>query len=296
MLPRLEDTLEKVLRHFYNKLDSVITVEKIRLHKKSIFLTLIKIPTNKTTKLLSDAAISNKYFRESELRDLLQDGFIREISDIEMRHKYCITALGIWAIETQTNKVDLNSMINFFQETKYTSGESEKPLTDTEKIILLSLIAIRNFSVITAMDLNENKKRDYWIEIFSNVADDLYGKGCIKKSKWQPSNSGNEPPVNFVMRRARDLPQKTKHIFVFVGNSKYYLDIGSEERRKIILKFLFSIIFGKVESKTALNDIHSFLCKMAYDQGKNVRENFDFINDEWDSIIKDALDDFYYDQ
>lgn len=296
MLPRLDDSIENVLRHFYNKLDSVITTEKIRLYKKSIFLTLIKIPTNKTTKLLSDAAISNKYFRESVLQSLLQDGFIREISDIEMRHKYCITALGIWAIETQTSKVDLISLINFFQETKYTSGESNKPLADVEKIILLSLIAIRNFSVNSAMDLNENKKRDYWIEIFSNVADYLYGKGCIKKSKWQPSNAGNEPPVNFVMRRSRDLPQKTKHIFVFVGNSKYYLDIENEERRNIILKFLFSIIFGKIESKTALNEIHSFLCKMAYDQGKNVRENFDFINDAWDSILKEALDDLFYDQ
>ncbi len=99
------------------------------------------------------------------------------------------------------------------------------------------------------------------------------------------------------MRRAQDLPQKTKHVFEFAGNSRYYLDMNSTgKEQKIKLIFLFSIIYSKIESKADIKNIHSFLCKSAYDKGKNVRESFEYIDHEWDTIIEESLNDFYYEQ
>lgn len=297
MLPQLNEKLSNELKHFYNKLDNVLTVEKIKLIKESIFITLVKIPPNKISILLSNAALSDRAFYDADLRDLLKDGYICEVNDIEKKHDYSITALGIWTIETQMKRVDISKLIYFFQDTKFSSGVSEKPLSEIEKIILTSMVAMRNFSQDAAMDLNEKNKSDYWIDIFTETAEYLSSKGYIGKSDWMPSRAGNEHPINYVMRRAQDLPQKTKHIYVTAGNNKYYLDmITTIEKPKIKLKFLFSIIYGKVESKANIKNVHSFLCKAAYDQGKNVRESFEYINPDWDSIIEDALNDFYYDQ
>ena len=255
------------------------------------------MPTNRISKLLSDSALSEKAFYNADLKELIKEGYICELDDIEKKHDFVITAKGIWIIETQLKKVDLTRLIDFFQDYKFSSGEGEKQLTYIEKIILTSMIAMRNFSPDAAMNLNDKNKSDFWIEIFDEIANYLNSKGCIEKLDWIPSRAGNEHPINNVMRRAQSLPQKTKHIYEPAGNNKYYLDIGpTDEDPKIKLKYLFSIVFSKVESKADIRNIYSFLCKSAYDEGKNVRESFEFINPEWDSIIEDALDDFYYDQ
>ena len=297
MLPDLGEKLFNELRHFYNKLDNVLTGEKVKLIKESIFITLIKMPPNRITKLLADAALSDKAFYDADLRELMKGGYISESSDIEKIHQYLITALGIWTIETQMKKVDLPQVLQFFQETKFSSGVSDKPLDDKEKIILTSMIAIRNFSLSAAMDLNDKSKSDSWTEIVNETAKFLQMNGFIGKLNWIPSQAGNEHPVNYAMRRAQDLPQKSKHIYDSTGGNRYYLEINAKgEEPKTKLKFLFSIILGKVKSKADIKNIHTFLCNLAYDKGKNVRESFEYIDPKWDSIIEDALDDFYYDQ
>jgi hypothetical protein len=297
MIPELSDKIINELLHFYNKLTNVMIGEKIKLIKESLFITLLKMPPNRISKLLSDAALSDKAFYDTDLKELMKGGYIIEASDIEKKHGYVITAMGIWTIETQMKKVDLSQVIQFIQETKFSSGVGEKPLDDKEKIILTSMIAIRNFSLDAAMDLNEKNKSDYWIEIVNETAKFLKQNGYISKSNWEPSQAGNEHPINNVMRRAQDLPQKTKHIYDSAGSYRYYLDIDKTgEESKTKLKFLFSILLTKVESKADIKTIHSYLCKSAYDHGKNVRESFEYIDPSWDSIIEDALDDFYYEQ
>jgi hypothetical protein len=297
IIPDLDEKLSNELKHFYNRLFNIFTSEKIKLIKGSLFITLIKMPPNRISKLLSDSALSNRAFYDADIRELMRDGYICESNDIEKKHEYIITALGIWTIETQMKKVDIAQLIGFFQDTKFSSGVSEKRLTDIEKIILTSMIAMRNFSLETAMDLNDKSKSDYWIEIFNDTAEYLKSRGCIGKSAWMPSRAGNEHPINNVMRRAQDLPQKTKLIYIAARNNRYHLDmVATGEEPRIKLKFLFLIIIGKVESKADIKNTHSFLCKSAYDKGKNVREGFEYIDPEWDSIIEDALDDFYYDQ
>ncbi len=100
----------------------------------------------------------------------MKGGFICEANNIEKRHEYNITALGIWIIETQLGKVDILKLLEFYQNYKYSSDISEKPLDSKEKIILLSMIAMRNFSSDAAMNLSEMGKSDDWIDIFNEMA------------------------------------------------------------------------------------------------------------------------------
>ncbi len=56
MIPELNEKLTNELKHFYNKLIKVASGAKIKLIKDSIFITIIKLPTNKISKLMSDSA------------------------------------------------------------------------------------------------------------------------------------------------------------------------------------------------------------------------------------------------
>jgi hypothetical protein len=297
MIDDLEENYYSHLEHFYNKLSKKILSKRVKLIKGSIFLTLIKMTKTRVSELLSESALPDSAFRQSDLKSLILQEYIYESEDIDKKHQYIITALGLWTIEARMKKLEISQLINFFQETKFGSEVSEKPLTDMEKIILTSLIALRNFSPKVPMDLNDKIKREYWIEIFDRSAKYLKYNKLISKEKWGPTNTGNEHSINYVMRRANDLPQKTKHLYRIEGNNTYYLDLlDTAEKSKGKLEFLFSIIFDQVESREELRDILSFLSQLAYDRGKNVRESFEYIDQEWDSIIRDALDDFYYNQ
>ena len=96
------------------------------------------------------------------------------------------------------------------------------------------------------------------------------------------------------MRRANDLPQKTKHIYCNLGKNKYFLDIATEDREKK-LKFLIKIIFGKADNNELLSEAYSFMTNMAYDNNKNINGDIEFISPEWDQLLDDCLKEIYLD-
>jgi hypothetical protein len=97
------------------------------------------------------------------------------------------------------------------------------------------------------------------------------------------------------MRHANDLPQKTMHIYQNLGNNKYFLDVDNKNisPQKQLL-FLYKLIFGNIERKDQIEKTYWFCCDIAYDKTKNVRETLEYINPEWDTILKEALKDLYY--
>lgn len=297
MIPELEDPTNSSLKHFYNKLSSKMLNERIKIFKGSIFLTLIKMTKTRVSEILSESALPGSAFVSTDIKELIQKEFILESEDINKQQQYIITAFGLWVIEYHMKKIDVSHLIQYFQETKFGSGVSQKPLSDLEKIIITSMVALRNFSLDAPMDINDEVKREFWIEIFDKSAKYLKNKKFISKENWKSTKSGNEHQINYVMRRANDLPQKTKFIYKSLGNSSYYLDLASSnEKAKGELEFLFSILFGQLKTKTEYEEIQSFLNQLAYDYGKYVKDSFKFIDQEWDSIIEEALDNFYYDQ
>src|SRR5687767_7025811 len=97
------------------------------------------------------------------------------------------------------------------------------------------------------------------------------------------------------MRHANDLPQKTTHIYENLGSNKYFLDVDNESiapQRQLLS--LFRLILGKIESKDQIDQIYSFCCDLAYSKSKNVNESLEYLDPKWDTILKEALKDLYY--
>lgn len=296
MRTSLNDSYLLDLIHFYNKVEKVIDDERIRIIKGSIFITLIKLPVNRVSKVLKESALSTQAFLESNLRELLTLGYICESNEVG-QDTFNITALGIWTVETQKNKIEVMKLISFFQETKFSKDVSNRPLTDQEKIILLSMVAIRNFDSKSAMNLQDRKRNDYWIVIFNQISSHLFEKRLIRSNEWIPNQAGVEHPVSYILRRAQDLPQKTRHIYQNERDYRYYLNICQDvENANGKLRTLISLIYKQIASKKEIKEILSFLNDIAYNQGAIVSESLEYINPDWDSILEEALLDFYFDQ
>jgi hypothetical protein len=297
MIPAFGPLAMDVLNHFYNRFKNRVIDSQIRIEQNSLLLTVIKLPVNQLSRLLIDSALSNITFSKEELVSLDYKGCIRSLDELGKPHDYVITAAGIWFVEFDKNQLDINRLVSYLQETKLSFKVSSKPLKNIEKTILFAMIAIRNFSFVSPMDINNESFRDDWIEIFDLCTKYLYKNEFVSKEKWNTFHPGNEHAITHVMRRANDLPQKTIHVYQPIGNNRYALDVdnadASPEKQ---LFFLFKLIFGKIATNEQVENIYSFCCDMAYDKSKQVRESFEYINPEWDTILKDALRRLYYER
>lgn len=295
MIHSLEPTSMEVLSHFYNHFKNRIMDSQIKIEHKSLLLTVIKLPVNQLSRLLTDSTLNNRSFSQAELDRLAHERYVRPLGELGKPHDYAITVNGIWYVEFNKNDMDINRLLDYFQETKLSFKVTNKPLKDIEKTILFAMIAIRNFSAALPMDLNTPSFGDYWIEIFDMCTNYLYKIEAVSKEKWNTLRPGNEHPISYVMRRANDLPQKTIHIYQTLGKHQYFLNVdhGDTPPQKQLL-FLYKLILGHVETKELIKDIHAFCCDVAYDKSKNVRETFEYINPEWDTILEEALTKLYY--
>jgi len=284
-----------VLNLFYSRLEQALLDYKSNLDGDSVLLTLLKLSKNKISELLNTSAIEGIMFDKYIIDKLLEDNYIRSSDQFGSAQKYVLTTYGIWEIESKAKGLNIYDYLDFYQKEKFSSELSDASLSNKEKIILLSMIAMRNFSDDASMDLNSETRSDSWIEIFDSCTDLLNSKKVISISEWKNQSSGNEHPVNYEMRRAYHLPKKTKHIYQICGNYRYYLDILSDpmtEKRK--LAFLFGLIFDEIDSIIEVESIHEFLSDLAYDNSASTLENFDFIVPRWDNKIQEALEKFYY--
>ena len=283
----------EVLQHFYLKLKGTVLSQGNTLEKESLFLTLIKMSLNKTSKMLAESTISRFSFETDIIKSLSSKQLIRLFDDFENTNEYMITAFGIWQIESIEKEWSIGSLIQYFQETKFIFKIKHKPLKDIEKIPLFAMMVMRTYSNSVPMDINEKLISDAWINIFDSCANFLHEKMIIKKSKWNTSRRGNEHPISYVMRRSNELPQKSRHIYCNLGHNMYFLDIDNEERDKNLL-FLMKLMFGKIDSDSK-EEIYSFMTDLAYDQSKNIGGNNQYVSPEWDQYLEDRLYDCYLD-
>jgi len=291
----LSSSSMEMLNHFYNRFKNRIIDSRIKIERKSLLFTIIKLPVNQLSRLLTDSTINSTSFSLTELESLSSSGYIRSLDELGKSYDYAITVKGIWCVELNKNEMNIDRLLDYFQENKLSFKITNKPLKDIEKIILWAMIAIRNFSSACPMDTKSRYFCDSWVEIFDSCTKYLHEIGAVNKDKWSTFQSGNEHPISYVMRHANDLPQKTIHIYQNLGSNKYFLDVdnGNAPPQKQLL-FLFKLILGKLETKDQIDEIYSFFCDIAYDKSKNVNDKLKYISPEWDTILKEALKDLYY--
>lgn len=284
----------EILEDYYKNLhDNVLRSEK-RLINNSVLFTLIKITSNKTSKLLNSSSIKGILFPLDFVKKLEKDGYIRISDDKNKLDEYILTAQGIYEVERNKKNLDIKKIMCFLQDKYFSFTDVYKPLSDTEKVILLSMIGARTFSIDSPMDLRKQIVQDHWLEIFKKAYEFLHNHKVIKKDSLSFEKQGYESPVSYAMRRANHLPRKTQHIFISLSNSKYYLDIAEkEELSKSRLKRLFEQIFERVDEVDFLKEIFKFCNDIAYEKSKYVKEDFMFIESKYNEVIKDVLKQIY---
>lgn len=287
-----------ILKKFYRKLYYNVLRSEKKLESDSVLLTLIKITSNKTSKLLNDSAIISTAFSQTDLELLLKKRYIRPSNENNKVEQYILTAQGIWCVEKVDKGFTEGTIINFIQNKYFSFSDTSKPLTDTEKVILLSMLGARTFSIDSPMDLNKRNVCDYWLTIFQQSYEFLQSQNWVKKNGLSFEKQGNEHPVVYAMRRANNLPRKTQHIYSFSNkNSKqYFLDLFENGTLSLPkLKILFKLIFENIDDLDCRDRILQFCEYVAYEKSKYVKENFKFIDNKCDTLLKESLTQIYLD-
>ena len=287
------DDIESGLLHFYTILFENVKKE-LSIKENSIFITLIGASQNKVLKLLSDSALSPDFIGEEKIGQLMELNFIKKD---EFSENFSITAQGVWQVEKNKNIVSEPQIIDYFQKTQFQRKKGSKiDLKYREKVLLLSMIAARAFSLESAVNLAPRiKLHDDWQEIFDAANQFLFDLEVIDEDE---KNSlylrcANDQPITTIFRRLTDFPKKTNFVYKFDKNLKYWLEMpDSEKEFKEVMASLFPLIFDEKLSYENLDAILAFCRKIA--QSKSVFIFGDitkhkYLDPRYDSWLKEAL-------
>lgn len=280
------------LEALYERLINSLRKTKKELIQNSVLLTINKLNSNERFKVLSDAAQRFEGVFEADLAPLLEKKYIK-ISEIAATNKhYVITALGIYHIEYNNSILDLNKILNHIQEDVLDFPIVNRPLNEKEQVIILAMVAMRNFDLDTLLDLNSIEVSAKWEEIvFDIIIPFLNDKKIVNSSNLLAQKTGHENPVSYMIRRLNDFPKKTKNLFTVTNKNQYYLNIDFHdiEEAESQISYLLRKIFYKLSTIEEAEEIKDFLCKTSQSQSMYVLNNFKFINYEWDKIIDNVI-------
>lgn len=281
----------EVLNRFYRELSQNMELEG-KLKENSVFLSFLKIRSNNRLKLLEDSAINPGIVPKEVLSSLLSSGLIRQTDKI---NNYVVTAKGVWEIEK--NSLGPDKLISWIDEEYFNQyHSSDKPLTDQEKVVLFSMIAIRSFSKTSAINLKKGGGMlETWGRVLEEANEKLKELNIISELKKDDLYGGfeNETKVSGLFRRLTNLPKKTKGLYFSGGNSLYFLELSKEGKiNKENLSYLLKQIWGgKKLSSKEVEEVYNYLCTTASKMSIYV---FDltgrvFSKPIYDSEVKDSL-------
>ena len=289
------------LNKFYSSLYNNILKNKSKIDNKSILISFFSFKSNVRYKLLSDSSISSYKIPKDILDELINRNLIRATDTLD---NYTITANGIWEIENIDGKLDLISFLNNIDQ-KYFKDvylESNKPLTEKQKVIIFSMIAARAFSEKSTVVLRINEEiTNAWKEITDQAYYKLKDLGIIsdlknelndKKSLY--GNSRADSPVSNLYRHTEKLQKITKGIFKAAGEQKYFLDLSSNDPDmfKERLKYLFELVIGTSQvSYSDIDEMYNFCCEIANTKNIYVFDPIEhiFSKSKYDEIMRDVL-------
>lgn len=259
---------------------------------KSALISLVKLKSNSRYKLLYDSALEKMLIEPSVFFELKEKGHIEMTDRIDF---YTFTVKGLWEYEKKLGIISDDLLIKFMEEKYFNLFGENKYLLEKEKVVVLSLIAGRAFSIDTAADL---KKDEYCLESWTRIVEknfDFLLKNKIISNLDKNdmlTSKGNELPISNLLRHTDSLPKKTNGLWTTVHPQKYYLNIVEEKQyfNKMSLSYIFKIIF---EDK--IGDIYhgliDHLDDVAYSEGVFINNvDTSFVKPEYDVKIKEALD------
>ena len=286
----------KYLDALYDSLIIAIKEKGKKIINRSALFTLMKMYSNDAYDVMLNSSIEIPDSVESDLAPLKQNNFIRRSELSSNRDNYIVTAKGIYFVESMRFGFDLSKMLDYIQEENMDFKIAKKPLSDKEKTIVTSLIALRSFDHDVSMDLNDEERSQKWEEIIkTKIIPFIENKANVNSQNIFSQSAGHENPVSYLMRRANDLPKKTGNMFTSMNNNQYYLKIDATDKNLATkqIAYILGKVFQNIKSIEEANEIKKYLCDVAQSQGIYVYDNFEFINFEWDTVINNAIDKIF---
>lgn len=283
---------DEVIRQAYSTLYENIQRKKGGLTKGSVLLSLISMTSNPRFELLKSSAFSGRGIPRARLEELLAKKWVRRLDTPD---KYVITAYGIWEVEEKEETLNTEKLVEYLEDEIFDLYKvSEKPLKDSEKLILFSMITARAFSDKVTVNLKKDEiASETWKEIFDTVYNEMRTLGLISTTKEKLyENKPNETSISYIFRRVNDLHKKTQGIFVQTGKQKYFLDIYDSTNLDVErLKYLFRLIFSERHfSAEEIDSIYEFMSNIAYKKNGYIFETGEhFARPVFDNVIREAL-------
>ncbi len=299
MIVSITDSEKHVLRSFYDRLRENLLLERGKndLVENSIILTILKTQGTTRDRIIRKSKLTAIDIPVDGLSQLIEKGAVQSTGTFD---SYVITAKGVWLFEQEKGILNDEKFLTFMTDT-YFATENSLPkckidLDDKERVILLSMIAARAFSIDSMVDLKKgDATREKWKEILCSSYDLLKEMGLIKTAKKSTfsDNTGNEHVVVSLFRHNGKMPKKTKSIYRYTRNCEYYLDLYEGTFSNEKLSYLFWKVFNNSISNTSIEKIQAYCNDIAskekiflFEVGKHI-----FAKPGYDRILKDCLID-----
>lgn len=289
---------ERILETLYDNLETQLTVNR-KKKMDSVLLSFFNMKSNTRLEMIRESSEKFDHAHLKLIESMVDEGLVREEEDGSVT----ITGKGIWKYENE-RFLSVDQLILYIDD-KFFSAKSntKKLLTSKEKVILLSMIALRAFSLDYCLDL---RKSDNSLNTIEAVTEDVYDLaldiGLIKDLEKENlfGKEGNEHKVSNLYRHTDDLPKMTSFIFRAPGNQKYFLDVKKEEVNEIDENKLAKLISKILEKHDIVieegnNHVIRLIDKLqhiAYEQGIGIYEtpSESYISPDYDSTIVRSIE------
>ena len=275
----MELTHIQILEKFYKKLRDNLLRKERKITYNSVLWTLLSLNDKNRKEIIDNSTISSIAFEKIDLTNLTDTGFIRIYNQRVNSIEYGLTSLGIWHIEKQILGFEDDYLLKLIDGKYFFFKATSKPLNTQDKIALLSLVCLRNFSKETMMDLNSDKDCKYWEKVFIDVYDFLIKGKYVDETRTNQDfleKKGSEHPVQYLMRHRNDLPIKSENIFKNPGGKTYWIDIMRSGRiDESTLIYLFKLLFGKINEHPEIEEILAFCNAVRQKYASFVVNNFE---------------------
>lgn len=283
------------LGKYYSNLEENLVLEKGKKFKSLIF-SLMKTTSNTRFSILENSSLQDYRTPDSILSKLKSEGLIRDSSKIG---RSVITAKGIHRIEKLKGILEEDTIVSHIDREYFDLPMKIGSLSDKEKVILFSMVAIRAFSEDSTIDLKKGGTVLNAIQKLLEEAYDFLNKnrfiGNLDKSDLY-GKRGNEHPVSNLIRHTVDLPKKTRGVYKCEGQQRYFLDLYKGSSVEIDkLAYLFFLVFSKKAKIEIKSEIENFCNKIPYELSVYIFEmrNHKFAKPSFDKIISGSITEYF---
>jgi hypothetical protein len=266
-----------------------------KLKSGSMLIACLKMKKNDRFRPLRDSAIDGHKIPQSLLSQLKDQGLVRGGGEVS---KFVITGRGIWEVEVSKGLIDEAKLIEFVDSNYFEElFEDAKPLSDKEKVILLSMISARAFSEDSSVDMKRDSEVNAaWLELFKLCASKLREMRSIDTPDGElfPEELKYEDAASHFIRHTDQLPRKTRGIYSASKKreNKYFLDVSKEgEIDQDRLSYLVWLVVGNQLKPEGIEEFNEFCASVAYDHSVRLfeHEKHIFASPRFDEVLRNTI-------